>query len=181
MTTRKLLSLAAAALLFIPTSVLGQSIFAGFGGTFPTGEYGDEDQTAADTGWMGIAGVSFALGSQLDIYGEGFYGENKHSDGNEKTNPYGAMAGLLYNFSDNPDAVGVYVFGGAGLMVHKFVNDDDTSQNDSESKFGYQAGAGVGIPLGGALSLFGEGRFMGATETTFFGAFGGVSIALGSS
>jgi hypothetical protein len=170
MTSRKLLSLAAAALFFLPASSFAQ-VYVGFGGAAPTGDF----KEVAKTGWMAILGADFDLGeSGAAIYGEGFYGENKHETEGDKTNPYGAMAGLLYNFSSNPDAVGVYVFGGGGLLVHKFSSSSEAS--DSESQFGYQAGAGVGVPLGGALSLFGEGRFMGSKDTTYFGFLAGLGI-----
>lgn len=174
MKIRKLLSLAAAAFVFLPTAAIGQSIYAGFGGASPVGDFKDY----AKTGWMAIAGVDVGLGdSQASIYGEGFYGENKHETDGDKTNPYGVMAGILYGLTSNPDAVGVYVFGGAGLLVHKYSS--DTFENTTDSQFGYQAGAGVGIPLGGALGLFAEGRYMGSKDTNYFGYLGGVSIDLG--
>lgn len=164
----------AVALFALPVALSAQSIYAGAGLTIPMGDFGDY----ADTGWMGVAGVTVDIGeSGLWAYGEGFYGQNNHSDiDGDKTNPYGAMGGVGYDFGDG-ESLGFYVFGGVGLLVHKYSSDD--FEGGSESNFGYQAGAGVGVPLGDSFGLWGEGRFMGASETTFIGILGGISIQLG--
>ena len=162
------------ALFAVPGTASAQSIYGGAGLTIPVGDFGDY----ADAGWMGVLGVTVDIGeSGLWAYGEGFYGQNNHSDvDGDKTNPYGAMGGVGYDFGDG-ESVGFYAFGGAGLMVHKF--SPDTGEGGSESQFGYQAGAGVGAPLGDSFGLWGEGRIMGSKDTTFIGILAGVSVQLG--
>jgi opacity protein-like surface antigen len=176
MKSRTLLSFAAAALfLMVPSSLFAQSIFVGGGATFPTGEFGDY----ADTGWIGVAGVLFPVGEGgLNVGVEGFYGQNNHNDvDGDKTNPYGAMAILEYDIGDD-EGVGAYLFGGAGLLVHKF-GTDATEGGGSETNFGYEAGAGVSFPLGGSTSLWAEGRYMGASGTNFFGILAGLGFGIG--
>ena len=175
---------AASILMLAPVAVFGQSIFVGGGVTFPTGDYGDY----ADTGWMGVAGVTFDLGTAgLWVGGEGFYGNNSHNAGDltptpqdedfGSTNLYGAM-GLVGWGSGDGESLGFYVYGGAGLLVHDFSAPEGV-EGGSESKFGYEAAAGVDFPLGGSTSLWGEGRFMGASDTTLFGIYAGLSFGIG--
>jgi hypothetical protein len=179
-----LLSVVFLALLpFSPSTPLaGQSVYFGGGATIPTGDYGDY----ADPGFMVIGGLEFPVGPEgLSVFGEGFFGQNGHSDfEGDKTQPYGAMGGLLYSFSPDADA-SLYAFGQAGILVHKYSSDD--FEGDSESAFGYGGGVGYGFPLGGVRG-FVEGRYMsasfddelgGSSSTAFFALFAGVSIGIG--
>jgi len=173
--------LAALALLgfAVPThaDAQGTTLYISGGGSFPTGNFGDY----ADTGWMAAGGVVFdigtaGLGAGVDL----FYGQNNHSyegalDG-EKTSPYGAMAFLEYGFQTS-GKLQPYLFGGAGLLVHRL--SADGVESDSETKFGYQFGAGLGFPLGGTTSLYVEGRYMGASDTNYFAALAGFAFGLG--
>jgi hypothetical protein len=179
------LSLAILALFVFsaPSSVSAQSLYFGGGATFPTGDYGDY----ANTGFMAVAGLDFPVGPEgLSLFGEGFFGQNKHSDHDgDKTLPFGGMAGLLYSFSPDADA-SLYAFGQAGIMVHKYSSDE--FDGDSESAFGYGGGVGYGFPLGG-MDAWVEGRYMGASfggdsgsessTTAFFGILAGLSIEIG--
>ena len=188
MKSRTLLSLAAAALFMtVPTALFAQNIFVGGGITFPTGEFGDY----AESGWVGVAGVLFPVGEGgLNVGVEGFYGQNNHMDANgakidgDKTNPYGAMAVLEYDIGSG-DGIGAYIFGGAGLLIHKCSTDgtscteDGSAGGTSDSNFGYEAGAGVGIPVGGSTSIWVEGRYMGASGTNIFGILAGLGFGIG--
>jgi len=172
-----LLALLAAATLMTPQAASAQGVYFGAGATFPTGDYGDY----AKTGYIGVAGVSFSVGPEgLSIFGEGFYGQNSHSDvDGDKTYPYGAMGGLLYDLT--PGAMGgIYVFGQAGFLVHKYSSDE--SEGGSDTGFGFGGGAGYGFPLGDT-EIFLEGRYMQGNfddgNTAFFGIVGGVALALG--
>jgi hypothetical protein len=172
---RKTLS-AVATLLFLlaaPSTVFGQGIFVGGGVTIPTGDFGD----FADTGWMAIGGFSFDVGDGGVSAGlEGFYGENKHDTEGDKTNPYGAMAFLLYR-AGNPESVGPYLYGGAGILIHKFSS--DTSEGGSDTNFGYEFGAGLDFPFGDNVGGWLEGRYMGSTDTTLFGILAGLGFGVG--
>lgn len=174
--------LAAFALALVtPVAGAAQSLYAGVGPSFPMSDYGDY----AKTGFLAVAGVEFGLGDgPLRLFGEGFYGQNSHEDlsvgsvtvEGGKTNPLGAMGGLLVNLGSD-DGPGVYFFGQAGIMVHKYSPPE--GEGDSESAIGFGGGGGVTFPLAG-LTAFAEGRFLTASfdgeegvsesETTAFAA-----------
>ena len=97
------------------------------------------------------------------------------------------MGGLGYSLSPGEDA-GLYFFGQAGLMVHKYSADEDEGSSDKGLAFG--GGAGYGFPIGG-MNGFVEGKYMhgmfseeyeGVSEdytTGFFAVIVGVSFPLG--
>jgi opacity protein-like surface antigen len=182
MKKRSVLILAAFAFLAFAIPAQAQTtLYIGAGGSFPTGDFADY----ANTGWMGVGGVVFGLGDGgFGVGGEVFYGQNNHGTDefelDSKTTPYGIMAIADYTFG-SPDGLQPYVFGGAGLMVHKFSGDG--FESDSESGFGYQFGAGLSFNFG----LFIEGRYMGSSNmgegdfaeaTTYFGALAGWAFSL---
>ena len=147
--------------------------FLGAGVTFPTGDYGDY----ANTGWLGAGGVGFPIGDAgLAVGAEAFYGQNNHDYDGDKTNPYGVLGFVQYSFGD-PAKLHPYVLGGAGLLVHKYSS--DVGNGDSESQFAYSFGAGVAYPLGATTGLYGEGRYWGSDDTTFFGIMGGFYFNFG--
>lgn len=174
-------------LAFMATPALGQSIYVGAGPTFPTSDYGGY----ADNGFMLAGGVTFEIAGNLDVYGEGFWGQNKHNvqeQGDPKTNPLGFMAGLLYGFGGEDLPVDPYVFGGLGILQHRY---SAAGESSSDSAFGFQGGAGVGFDIGG-LGAFAEGRYMYASfdaespggdseATAFYSILVGLSFDLGGS
>jgi len=164
------------AALSTPQQASAQGVYWGAGVTIPTGDFGDY----AKTGYMGVAGISFDMGPEgLSAFGEGFFGQNSHETEGDKTYPYGAMGGLLYDLAP-AGAGGLYFFGQLGLMVHKYSSDE--FEGDSETGLGFGGGAGYGFPLGDT-ELFVEGRYMHGSfdygDTSFFGIVGGVSLNLG--
>jgi hypothetical protein len=174
--------LAALGLFVGTTSASAQFLFVGGGGTFPMSDYGDY----ANTGFLFVAGGGIPLSDAgLNVVAEVFYGQNSHSDiDGDKTNPYGVMGGLEFDFPTGSD-LQPYVFGEAGIMVHKYSS--DTSEGDSQSAFGYGGGAGLGFPLGGVNGWV-EGRLMNAAfdeagtsyNTMFAAIVAGISIDLGN-
>jgi opacity protein-like surface antigen len=153
------------------------TLYISGGGSFPTGDFGNY----ADTGWMIAGGAIFGVGtSGLGVGIEGFYGQNNHSvsevDLNSKTSPYGVMAIIDYGFEAG--SVQPYVFGGAGLLVHRFSADNVESESDSQ--FGYQFGAGLGFPIASSTDIYVEGRYMGSSDTNYFAALAGFAFGLGN-
>jgi opacity protein-like surface antigen len=167
--------LAAVALMGFAIPAQAQTtLYVAGGASFPTGDFGD----AFSTGWMAAGGLLFGLGdSGFGVGGEVFYGQNNAKDeystlfGDAKVSPYGVMAIADYSFGSE-DGLQPYLFGGLGLMVLRVSGDE--FESDSESKFGYQFGAGLSFPIG----LFVEGRYMGAEDANYFAALAGWAFGL---
>lgn len=162
--------------LVIAAPASAQFVWVGGGGTFPMSDYGDY----AKTGFLLSGGAGIPLGDRgLGAFAEGFYGQNNHSDvAGEKTTPYGVMAGLQYNVAGADADRSLYVLGGLGFMVHKYVSDLYPS---SSNGLGFTGGVGYFFPLG-AISGYVEGRFFHAkiedANTTFPGLMAGISVPL---
>ena len=165
-------------LLATSNPLSAQFVWIGGGATFPTSDYGE----FANTGFQFEAGVGTPVGDQgLNLGVGGFYGQNNHEtvDG-DKTNPYGFLGMVEYDFA-GPDADrSFYVIGNLGVLWHKFSS--DTSPEATESGFAYGGAAGYVFPLGGVDGWV-EGQFTQASisdgNTQFFGILAGVSIPLG--
>jgi hypothetical protein len=164
----------------------GQSIYVLVGPSFPVGDFGEY----ANTGIHAAGGATFAVSNRIDLYGEAFWGQNSHDgEGDSKTNPYGFMAGALLEVASG-GTVEPYVFGGAGIMVHKYTAEfEGSSEDDTESAVGFQVGGGLGFDLGTAHA-FGEARFLSASfdpevsgeeseSTAFFAVTVGLAFKLG--
>jgi opacity protein-like surface antigen len=175
MKKRSAMFLAAFAFLAFAVPAQAQTtLYVEGGAAFPTGNYGD----VFNTGWMAAGGVLFGLGdSGFGVGGEVFYGQTSAKDEfstlvpGAKTSPYGVMAIADYSFGSE-GSLRPYLFGGLGLTVLR--SSSDNFESDSESKFGYQFGAGLSFPIG----LFVEGRYMGAENANYFGALAGWAFDL---
>ncbi|UCC24114.1 MAG: porin family protein [Gemmatimonadales bacterium] len=176
---KRFVCLTVCALALTAAPAFSQSIFVGVGPTFPTGDYSEY----ANTGFMLVGGLTFEIANNLDIYGEVGWGQNNHEQEGDKTNPVTFMGGLVYGFGGAASPVEPYVFGGAGILQHRYSSDE--FGDESDSGFGFQGGAGVGFDLAG-LGAWVEGRFTsasidydGVSETTaYFALVAGVSIDL---
>jgi opacity protein-like surface antigen len=180
--TRKWMPIVGIALAasLVPAAASAQGyLFLGGGGTFPSGTFGE----FAETGWMVSLGGGIDVGPDgLSVAIEGFYGENKHTEGTagvvEKTNPYGVLADLVFAIGDQ-SKIHPYVLGGLGFLIHKFTTNASGESGLSETQFAWSLGAGVSVPLGNTLALYGEGRYTGASDTQFFAAFLGLALFMG--
>jgi hypothetical protein len=166
--------------LAAPANASAQAMIGVGGGvTFPTGDYADY----ANTGWLAAAGVAFPVGDvPVSISAHGFYGSNNHEapDG-DKTNLYGALAGVSYAFGD-PEGVSPFVGGLAGFMHHSYKSESQPSLEGSESGLAGGAFAGVGFPLGGIggfVEAYWLTGFGDIDSTQLFGAMAGVQFPLG--
>lgn len=168
--------------LTAPFAAQAQSIFISGGLASPSGD----DMDGVDTGWMVAGGLIFDVGSSGVWAGvDGAYGRNTTDLDGETVKPFSVMGVLGYSFPTE-GSVSPYVWGGAGLQGIKF--SDELGGSESESGFGWQAGAG--ISFGGADSNvrpYVEGRYHSASididgfdvDVRFFGALFGVSIGIG--
>jgi len=171
MNKRSVLFLAALAFLAFAIPAQAQTtLYLGAGGSFPTGDYGDFH----DTGWVGTAGALFGAGP-VGVGAEFFYGQNSYSsESDAKTTPWGFMGIVDYSFGQ-PGAIQPYLFGGLGVMIHRYSLGDFS---ESETEFGYQFGAGLSFPIGATSSIYAEGRYMGSDAAKYFGALAGFAFDL---
>jgi len=161
----------------VPASA--QFAYLGGGATIPMSTYGDY----ANTGYMVIGGVGMPLGDQgLSMVGEAFFGQNNHSDvDGDFTNPWGFTAGVEFDLAGAEATRSAYLFGGVGILVHRYASDQ--FESSSSSGLGFLGGAGYYFPLG-VINGWVEGRLQHASidsdNTTFVGVLAGISIPLGS-
>lgn len=175
---RRVLSLIALLVLTTGSLSAQSSVWIGGGPTFPMSDYGDY----AKTGWMASAGFGLGLGSsgKLGLQFEGLYGSNSHEDEGDKTTLYGGMANLAYQLG-NTAKLHPYVFGGGGLLVHKYGSDTSPADGESDSKFTYQFGAGLDLPMK-SIGLWIDVRYLSRVEdfpTAVVPIMGGIYIPLG--
>jgi len=174
---------AALAAMTAPIDVSAQvSIGVAGGVTFPLGDYADLD--GANTGWMGAAGVSFAVGEAgLSVGAAGFYGSNNHDIDGDKTNLLGGLGLVTYNISTG-GSITPFVGASAGYLRHSYKSDTQPSLEGSVSGFAYGARGGISFPLGG-MNGFLQGNWLkGAGDvsgTQWFGVTAGVLIPVGGS
>ena len=137
-----------------------QYVFVGGGASIPNGDFKDE----AKTGWMAQAGVGFDIAKVKGLWveAEGFYGSNKHKGEDAKTNLFAGIAALGYSFMADKK-VSPYVVGGVGILNHKFVPATGTSE--SESKFAYSGGVGIGYNASSSVHIWLEGRVLGSKSS----------------
>lgn len=157
--------------LMLPAVAQAQNIYFGGGALIPVSDLED----VADTGIMGIGGILFDVGeSGFAVGAEGMYGTSSGADSGPDINVYSAMGFVEYDFGSE-GSVAPYIFGGAGVLG----GEEDVSDGESETDFGYMGGAGLGVPLSDRVSLFFEGRYMGSDAIDLIGAIAGLSIGLG--
>lgn len=181
LTQRLLVTVAAATVALFAinqqASAQGIYVFVGGAGTFPTSDFGDY----AKTGWMAFGGAGIRVGPEgLSVGADLFYGQNNHKGEileGEKTTPYGAMGYVSYSFQ-TAGKITPYVFGGAGVLIHKFSATGVSSE--SETQFGYEGGVGADFMVSPQVSIFAEGRYIGSKDTQFFFAGAGLSFQVGS-
>jgi len=169
--------------LTAPFAAQAQSLFISAGLASPSGD----DLDGVSTGWMAAGGVTFDVGSSGVWAGvDGAYGQNTTDFDGEKVKPYSLMGVLGYSFPTE-GSVSPYVWGGAGLQGVKF--SDDGGSSESESGFGWQAGAGLGFGSSDSnVRPYVEGRYHSASidvdgfdvDLRFFGALFGVTIGVGN-
>jgi opacity protein-like surface antigen len=175
---RRVLPTIAVLLLTAGSLAAQSSVWLGGGPTFPMSDYGDY----AKTGWMASAGFGLGLGStgKLGLQFEGLYGSNSHEDEGDKTTLYGGMVNLAYQLG-NTAKLHPYVFGGGGLLVHKYGSDTSPADGESDSKFTYQIGGGLDIPMK-SFGLWVDIRYLARVEdysTALIPIMFGIYIPLG--
>jgi opacity protein-like surface antigen len=139
----------------------GNRITAGVGGglVIPLGDYSD----AVKTGWDVMGAVQFKpatspVGFQID----GAYQQNKFEDALplfDKDRLFYATGNLVFWLPVAEETrVKPYLLAGGGIYNEKAKLADGTSTN-SQTKFGFNAGAGFDLDFQNNVALFLEGRF----------------------
>jgi hypothetical protein len=151
-------ALALGMLLSAPAARAQAQFSLGGGLSIPTGDFDD----AAKLGWQGMAAVSF-VPQNLPI---GFQFDGNYSQFSDETPLdikdqliYGT-GNVVYRFSTAEESrFHPYLIAGGGVYNVKLKGDDvPTGFDDSQTKFGINAGAGFDFSAG-AAGLFIEGRF----------------------
>ena len=155
-------ALALSTALFASAAQAQTPVSFGLGGgvTLPLGDFGD----AAKTGFHGTGLVEFQPASlPVGIRLDGTYHRIGFSDLQEDFAGEGnfqMITGTLngvYTFQTSPDSkFHPYIIAGAG--VYNFKANFEDFDDDSETKFGINGGAGFNMGMGSA-SIFVEGRF----------------------
>lgn len=166
-------SLVAVFAALVPVAVQAQAIYAGAGPLIPVGDFGD----AADAGWLAAGGVVFPLGGPLGIGAEGLYGSAIGVDSGPSTDIWGILGTVGLIFGDE-GSVRPYIFGGAGV-IGADVDTDSPGVDGSDSSFGYEATAGLDLPVGDRIGIFVEGRYIGTSDLNMLAALGGVGVRVG--
>ena len=124
----------------------------------PLGDFND----SAKLGFHGLAGVSFVPeGSPVGIQVDGNYSQFKDDTPLDvKFQMIYGTANAVYKFKTSEDTrFRPYLIGGGGVYNFKVKGDDvPTGFDDSQTKFGINAGAGFDFKAGSA-GVFVEGRF----------------------
>lgn len=155
-------ALALASALFTTSAQAQTSVQFGIGGglTLPLGDFGD----AAKTGFQGALHAEFAPANMpVGFRIEGMYQRLGFSDlfetafGSGNWQIISGTANVVYTFQTSEESTfHPYLIGGAG--VYNMKSNFDDFDDDSETKFGINGGAGFNVAMGGA-SVFIEGRF----------------------
>ena len=144
----------------VPTSPVSVEVRAG--AAFPTGDLSDINKTGYTVG----GNVSFAVSPMLSVYGGytmnsfGFKDEfvndgGANGDASARLRVSGPEAGVKLNI---PTAGGFTPFVKGAALYHRysfsFSGDGGSgSINDDQWRWGFEAGAGVAIPLGPRISV----------------------------
>ncbi len=130
----------------------------GVGLTAPTSDFGTLDKA----GWHVLGKVDFKIPmAPVGVRVDGLYAQTSHDalfspDGNTKL--IGGLANVVFNVPMAVPMVQPYVLAGGGLYNYK-IKAPSQNIDDSETKFTYDAGAGVSIGAG-PLHFFVEGRYV---------------------
>ena len=161
----------AAAQLQLPRARFG----IGAGVTSPRNAYHADDLGEGfNTGWQGMAFLEFRepkrpIGVRVDVV----IGENPANDAlnadvgaTVKMRWFGGDLDLIYSFGRSGTGVRAYVLGGGGSYRITLSSQSGgiAAADQSENKFGWNAGAGATLPVGRA-AMFLEGRYFSITNT----------------
>ena len=152
----------------------------GFGATVPTGDFhADANGDGYNAGWHGLALVGFNLPKlPVGIRVEGAYNQNGANDrlkaaisaltgapADSKTELLGGNVDLTYQFGISSPAK-AYVLGGVGVEnVRVSVTSGGVTKDTRETRFAWNAGAGLTYGLGVA-ALFLEARSFRVAEAS---------------
>jgi opacity protein-like surface antigen len=153
-------ALALASALFTTSAQAQTSMQFGIGGgaTLPLGDFAD---AAKSIGFHGLVNAEFQpanlpVGFRIEgMYNRLSFHEDQTTDGNFQI--ISGTANVVYTFMTAEESkFHPYLIGGGG--AYNFKASPEGFDSDSETKFGFNAGAGFNMAMGGA-AVFIEGRF----------------------
>ena len=178
---RSMLSLAVLVIAAVApgSSVAGQGISFHVGGGLAMGSGDLSDDT--DTGWLGFAGADYSIMSVpgLAIGATASYAHIPYSgDGEDATNIPSLFAQLSYAFgATSTNRIVPWVRGGVGIMQHKYDPGNTNFDEESESKVGFAANAGLSYRMPSISPFVGVGYFTAGSDTGYMSAYIGLRIA----
>ena len=152
----------------------------GLGFTVPMGDFhADANGDGFNAGWQGLALVDVqSRKSQIGFRADLNYGENSSNDQlnadltalvgaptTAKVKHLGVTANIVRHFKPSTGGVAGYVLAGIGLYNVKLaVTSGGATADSSETKFAWDVGAGLIVPVGGA-SIFFEARYLDVAKS----------------
>ncbi len=139
------------------------TVFLGGGVTIPVSDYGE----LANTGWQGWGGVLVPVSDAgLSLGFEGFFGQNNHETDGNKTELWGGLGLVGWEWGDR-EGLQPTVFGGLGFMKRSFKSESTPALDNGTTSFAWGGGAGVGFPLGGVRGFAGGSYTSGTGDVNF--------------
>jgi opacity protein-like surface antigen len=168
----------------------------GAGATSPSGEFhADASGEGFKTGWLGMLFLEFREPEKpLGVRVDAVFGSNAANDqwnvassaivGQPTTDKFRMLGGnvdVIYSLLRSAHGIGAYVLGGVGTYrLTLSSTSGGLTVDDSENKFGWNAGAGATYPFGGVTGFL-EARynsiattFVSASKLPFIGITAGV-------
>ena len=167
------------------TGGMGFSIFGG--GAFPTGDMGEALNMGFRLGGgLALRSVTLPFGLNVNVAYDRFGGDDDIGGTDLSSESLGIFSGsadVVWQFPTDPAAsFRPFLDGGVGLYrIGSYAG------GDSQTKFGFQLGGGIDLPLGGLatfveakyVSIFTEGENSNYLPIVFGLRFGGTGTAMG--
>lgn len=153
------------------------SFHVGGGAAIGSGDLGD----ATKTGWMGFAGADMPIASMpgMVIGATASYAHIPYEGtGEDATNIPALFANLGYLFgATSPGRIKPWVRAGVGVLQHRYdAGNIPYDEEDSETKAGVSAGAGISFMMPAVRPFIGASFVSGGSDTQFIAVYAGLSL-----
>jgi hypothetical protein len=177
---RLMISLAGLVVAFAAPSsrIEAQNVSFHFGGGLAMGAGDLNDGT--ESGWMGFAGLDMPIMSVpgLGIGATASYAHIPYEgDADDATNIPALLVELSYLIgAASPSPLKFYVRGGGGVLQHRYDAGNSNIDEESETKAGFGAGAGILYAMRQVSPFAGVHFISGGSDTGYYSIYAGISI-----